>query len=634
MRKGLLIIATLTLLSSASPAALGWGMFGSHEPDTPEDAANGWMWTTTDTSRADHKVYFNGFFGQCANGSCTGLNPNVATLGSSVHTPEYLDMAMLGVWRDCNDDGYVGLEDQGLFEYRSEVLAAWPGVGNSICPPGEAPLPVKNAQGYYNKGGVSSEGVLPHNDGTWVHELIPIQWFDDESPVFDHDPYNYDDQGSRVWMDQGLEPQYSIGCYYTSWPTGTFRSTGGLLHTFDCIDGYRATDTLDAVATGPLAPYSFADAPRDQARSSSQLNQANPWGNERSDASYADMWDCSQQPLVGGGANTMTVGPVSESNVGTSRSGSATGIGTLSDSNTDEYNVSRPAVPPATHLVAPTVRTSGQLYDGNGYSMAGTMNATGSGLDTCARNPHADQHNHEGDSLGTLPYDEVTTTETSARTQPDDTMFPVERNRPCVPYCAVEGPWGPTGDLGIHWLPGDCHDTGVCDLAGVWEGNRVWHQETLFTSDSGVHPVAHMTYYAYVSPTAISQFQLYLPKAPAPAQASPTGAYGAEACGSFTTGVHNGWDCDSTHWYKDAVGTDVTPRTRYLGPDRARIANGYQCAEYGNNFNPDAGCMSYGVLPGQPYDLQDIDCYDQSVTGAREAGVGYGALTGTSCEDS
>ena len=72
---------------------------------------------------------------------------------------------------------------------------------------------------------------------------------------------------------------------------------------------------------------------------------------------------------------------------------------------------------------------------------------------------------------------------------------------------------------------------------------------------------------------ALAKYNLLVPSG-----ASHVGLYGAEACGTSTSGVHNGWDCGAADW---------------AGP----------------------------IKVGQPFNLRDVDCYDQSLDGARQQGV-------------
>jgi hypothetical protein len=574
------LVLALALLLAVPASTAAWTMLGSREPDTLQDVQGGWMFLTPDVSgdQTVRKVYFNGFYGQCTDvAQCTGLNPNVGVVRSGVHSSEYRELAVLGVWKDCNKDGYVGLGEQGLWEYRSTLL-----LDSSVCPPGSPPP--NDQYGY----AITGPGWFPpHNDGTWVHEMLSIQWNDVESQTCDqlgngcdHNVWNVNDNGARVWMDHGLEPHYDIACEYPTdgFPVGTFRTTGGLLHYTDCMDNYRLTDSFDSIAAAnaALQPYAFSDAPRDQGHSASKLNQPNPWGRE-SDASDAQVWDCSKP----------TTHLVTESEL-------------------TEVNVSQPKIPPS-------VSTGG--------SLAGTANATGAGFSNCNRNTYNNQYSHWGDALAGLPYDESGSFETPYRTQPDGNLAPIEQVRPAAPEGNLPG-WGKSApvNFGLVWLPPDCYVFYCLTLGGldgVWEGQRVYHADSVLTNGQGARPVIYETYYAYVSPTAISTYGLSLPKGGA------TGTYGAEACGSATSGIVNGWDCNSADWYYDQLGNNVDPRSYYLGPDPNAPPSSIPCHEYGVT-----GCLPYGARPGDPYDMLDIDCYDQSVE-ASAAGVGAGRSSTT-----
>jgi hypothetical protein len=490
-----------------------------------------------------NQVYLNGFYASCSYPECVYTSPNVAATRSSVQFDQYMAVAMLGVWKDCNDDGYIGLEEQGLTEYRSEVLAAWPGVGDSICP--VTPTPIDPLTGKPPAGWFPS-----HNDGQWVRELLPIGWLNEASVVGDANAWNVNDQNARVWVDGGLPEDHvggSGGCFIYPQPAQTFRSTGGLLWSADCFIGYRFTDTFDSVAdsNAALQPYSFSDHPRDQYDSASQLDQPNPWGNEK-DASDAQVWDCSQPHTT-----------------------------LVKESDTTYVNLSQPKVPPS---VTP------------GGSPAGTANATGAGLDDCDRSANQDGYTHAGNALAHAPYTlEGTVTDSSVKIGTSD-LAPSESQRPAAPWAAVLGKSTPPS-LGL--------DDDTAD--GIWVQNTITIGPPTDTS--------YTTFYAYVTPTS----SLALPKG------TTTGSYGAENCGSFTTGVHGGWDCDATHWYKDATGRDAQPRSARLGP-----APGYtmdQCTGQNGATQLPNACASFAAFPGSAYDLRDIDCVDQDVGAARDAGI-------------
>jgi hypothetical protein len=579
-------ILSLLLVAALLPGtAAAWSAFGMSEPNTAFDQQNGWMYLTTDTSpdQGVRQVYFASFLGEYPG---TTLSMNLGAVRSGFNAPVYAFWAGLGVWKDCNADGYVGLADSAVMEYRSEVLAATPGIGSSICPVQPTPNPIP------------LNWFPSHNDGHWVREFLPIQWYDVLTQEGDHNVWNVNANGARVWMDEGLPGANGAGntCQINPQPVGTYRSTGGVIKWADCFTGFRITDTFDSVADSnpTLQPYSFSDDPRDQYHSGSQLNQKNPWGTE-SDASAVQAWDCSRPQL----ANENVHDP--------------TGLVLTRDRT---LNVSAPQVPPG-------VNPNGDA--------AGTANATGSGFDQCARNTHKDgAPSHYGDTAAGAPYSNEGADQNepakitaflnlapielrhtnNTLTQPLGDSTPQDLGVPAAGYLATQERFDGTQLSQTTGLPVPSVNTPGAGGDGLW-----FSVPNEISGPRGFY----MTAYAYVDPAAISAYGLSLPKSPV---GSPlvTGAYGAENCGSFTTGIHNGWDCDATHWYKDANGHDTAPRSSYLGQDPSLTL---PCTEQTGNTAGGSGCASYGALPGSPYDLQAITCYDQSFDGARQLGVSW-----------
>lgn len=353
---------------------------------------------------------------------------------------------------------------------------------------------------------------------------------------------------------------------------------GGLLYWADCLRGYTITDTFNAlvhdgrtpgvsVLGQPIVPsletgvkgdelgagqISFYDQPRYQGESTSILNVK--WWGEESDGSYAQAWDCSQGTTP----------------IETTPPGATT--------PTHVTNVSQPTT-------SPSPSTTG--------SPAGTVNSTMSGVDQCdrrtqarggtggayARYPYESAacfaHVCEADEVSGLTAGKVTTTG----------MVPIEAPRPGGAGSLVDPRTPP--DYGVHMWPNtERYGFGDQDL---WE--------TYFVPLSNAGTFYHTTYYAYVSPAAVSAYNLKLPN-------TVTGTYGSAACGAFTSGVRNGWQCDPAKWWLDPNGVDVRPRD--ASPD--------------NILGPcEPLCVDTSIRVGQPFNLRDIDCVDLTLAKEQRA---------------
>ncbi|HVM44758.1 MAG TPA: hypothetical protein VM582_02390 [Candidatus Thermoplasmatota archaeon] len=151
---------------------------GTHEPDTALDDRH-FMFFGVDYADAAPRVHFNAW---PEGAPRTTLNPNVALLGTGIQPHVVRFHAVLGVWRDCNDDRYVGHAELGLLEYHP------------------------SAAGFANRCAASDPngaGTYPHNDGTWVRELI---WLGPASTALGEprrNPTNEYLDGVLVWGDWG-----------------------------------------------------------------------------------------------------------------------------------------------------------------------------------------------------------------------------------------------------------------------------------------------------------------------------------------------------------------------------------------------------------------------------------------------
>lgn len=539
----------------------GWMGKGSWEPDTARDRQDGWMFQNPDwvaiTGLAQsgnvHKVYFNGFHGDYSG----SFNPSIAMAQTSIyHGASYQFYAMFGVWKDCNRDNYIGSSEQGQWEYRAELL-----LDRTICKPQSIPVTVPS-------GKPPLDWFPVHNDGVWVHEMIPIGWFPYSTNLLTGETswYDINDNSSRAWIDYGnvanLQPPWG-NCWIGSAPRGSTHSTGGLLEYLDCFTGGKIVDNIHTIAQATNADnlgfgrVSFDDHPRDEHNSESILNIKSPWGDAE-DQSHATMWDCSQRVVSQDVENPAQADP--------------------SQKHVAWVNLSTPLVPSGVN---------------NAGTPAGTFNESAMGVGDCDRTKRS-----SGASVSQAPYlyeDDVL--QGYAKIQPDGTLGPNGDTRPDVPFATVTGKSAPAApDLGTRLTSG----------ALFWSDITTSHlaEPNFFNSKFELDTAWYNTFYGYVSPVAIAKYGLSMPKGGA------MGVYGAEACGTKISGIYNGWDCDSKHWWVDANGNDIETKSTRLAASPG---------------------IPVSARPGTPYNLRDVDCYDHSAQAIRQTGVGLDIVTGTRC---
>jgi hypothetical protein len=278
------------------PGAAAWYSYGSNEPDNHFDANDRLMWTDAAGATTD-RIYFNVFSG--LNG---GVSPNSATLGSRLSTGEDGFEAFYGVWRDCNHDGYVGLADGALREYRDTVStsAGFP-VDTQLCPV-VADTPANQGQIFNSNG--------------WITEMQPIG-----SSTLTHGAINTDhrtiwDKYASVWGDVGTPDLAgmarglgSTGCTSLLGSNQDIKHTGGMLNHADCIDGAPANAARDTLVG--LVPQLSAIPEPSSLYNGGPADQPTPQqfsGSDNSSNSYVTgVADCSAPgPLVDTSSVTTT----------------------------------------------------------------------------------------------------------------------------------------------------------------------------------------------------------------------------------------------------------------------------------------------------------------------------------------
>lgn len=556
----------------------GWRTHGSHEPDTVWDTPD-LMWPDAPPP-ATSRVYFNAVLQVPS----TGVSPNVAALGSAISPGSLVEAyAYLGVWNDCNNDGYVGLAEGAAFEYPAVSLAS-----TTRCPA--------------ISGDPASWTMGAHNYNGWVRELLwigPADAVGDQNldgsiddDVLRYAPGTYLDWDALVWGDLGFPWAPDELCPVRP-PQGTTASTGALLGYADCHINRRVanqTNFIDgevAYWTG-LHPARFDD-PDDPATSRTLLNQDLPaslWGNphwgpgqgsyqrgllddgaapggEGPDPTFTT-WDCDRSITVDDDGlvdlPSMPVdalrGPIG---YGPTQVAVWRADGTPAhDPTPDDRIITVGGLAPGIPIDGSIASRS--LYDAVNHTQNGAVG------------------NCQEDAPAFLPTPEGGASHSRVRRQ-SDLVFRFQGSPlPAVNAFVTSAPY----DLGVSPTR---RSTGV-----GWIASSISLLDQLpFRDDARPSGAQHATFYAHLGPATRGRgFQL----------PGGQGTYGDFACGSEDSGIRAGWDCDRTRWYRDETGRDVAPRQAY-GPQRSHAPT-----------SPWGGSRPVVAYPGQPYQLRDVDCFD------------------------
>ena len=551
-RRTVLVIALALATITPSVALAEWRGRGFYEPDTERDVLGGWMFANPDVSPSGSRVYFSAYGGQSA-GSHTPLNPNSALLGTQIMPYPTVVSALLGVWKDCNKDGYVGIAEGIGF-------AQWPASDNGVYStedvndllgeddPG---VPIVRTHTFgsdasYNAMLLTTLDVCPpgtpHNDGVAVREYMGI------GPRIDADEvFPIEDNAARVWGDFGYpEDSAQASCALNPRPRGTYQSTGGFLRFSDCFLNWRITGAVNDVAaqTG-LSMLSFGDAPHNRPdQSGSVLNQPNPWGHEDDDA-YVQAFDCSA-PVEHHDDTGMTHVGVDDPTGGQlSGPQQVPGVVTITIFNKDTHRLWIANVSDEDHdIFVAGGPTAPQANPGG--SMGGTVNETTeaqSGTGSCDRN----------DDAGVVGSGEI--------------------------YEAEEGNLEGTASKRVqtdHWFsPSFDEEYWQGALGYVASRNPYVNRDNLQPWGAVV-----VSIYAYVSPAPGLTFA-----------SAATGVYGSPHC-SGATEITGAFNCDADQWYR--------------GPNGEDIASDWQMRVGASYHALDVDCYDAAVARGTPGPFESV----------------------------
>lgn len=560
--------AILVVLLLSPAATAGWRAAGSLEPDSAADRADGMMWPEPDTARENARIYFAAF--QAVEG--TSVNPNVAATGSRVLPPGAVHhRALLGAWKDCDRDGYVGSAETALFDYPASAL-----LDDALCPPGTR-----------------------FNEAGWVTEMIMVGMVDPcerlrcgTAPAFvENERVLYAD-GTMVWGDRGLPGAAPAAtCAPAPMPAGSTRTAGGLLAHVDCQTGALLRPTLAAAdATGalgatldaplPVTPFGGAAGP-----GVLEAGTARP---------AARAYDCAAEPALvvrdPEGARRVEV----EDPTGLLASDKFPTVivfGTLGLEGGFEDHDGDDATPGVLTLLA----TDGEGAYARVPGGAPSADARGSAWDAIEGAECDDARREQLRAAHPKPFVESEIARASTAKDRADVVLRFYDGHRGI-HDRIDPYTGPTtpADGGVFALRHDHPAAGP-----MWNADAASVNEPQLLSRSTLEPqgVVVWTYHAAVGVEAFAAGWL----------ARGAWAYGAEACGGATTGESNGWACAPEAWWRGADGEDARPR--------------YQ-----------DGATPYAPVPGEWYHARDVDCYDGSVADGVPAQASLVLLTPTACD--
>jgi hypothetical protein len=579
-----LALAFACMLLATGPAA-AWSFRDDAEPSTQLDRSGDFMWTG---ENAPGRVYFD----VVAQASVSGQNPNDALLGARIPPPDPSYTAYLGVWRDCNGDGYLGTALGGLLDYPGTASATgWP-EPTPACP---YPSPFNGPDG-------------------WIHELLwigPQKWSPNPDDITYVIPGLQDNPSARVWGDLGL-PGSSPEPACAAWPLprGTTSSTGAALGYADCFDGHAVAQALGF--PDPAHPER-APGPLDQHAPVSLFGDPSAPGGPRvgllqrdSGRSAYTAWDCNQRVGVnaGGGPRSITIQDPEPASDGYRLAGSkgVEGVAEVAVFEDDPHggppSFHRDLADPEGWYVSAPAPTPPHAPDAGGSLYDAAQGAEVGAVERC--DPNADVVPMlglgPGPLLGKAPLPESDNHGVDPRDgrRQNDFAFDFQNMRVSNQEggTVAQGNLGApaVGDMAGHGL--SLQDFGLAALRDVNGAGPGWHSlaqpllgpRTLTRSEATPVGARHVTFYAHFLPGDVT-----VPLAGGSGTPGNVGTYGDLNCDAIgrNAGVRGGWSCDPAQWW---VTPDASARPR-------------------NRFSGDA----LGAVVGDTYELRDVDCTDGGV---------------------
>lgn len=578
MHRSTLPVTVVLAALLAMPASLAsWNSYGTHEPDTVFDTPS-WMWPDAPILQTD-QIYFNAWLTFEA-GATT--NPNVGAAQTRINPePTFWAAAVLGVWADCNGDGYIGIAETAADEYRSEVLDPI-SKGSPVCPDGTT-----------------------HNANGWVNEMTWIGT-NRQTTVQRNDPRVIIDNDTRMWGDFGVPNAYgpdsagtgSATCAINPLPKGAMQRTGGALDYIDCFDGWlvarqtnaalillreNASSTQLNSTTNPLLIPVGDSGPRWE--STGYIANHGTLGSDSSSRSMVYATDCTQPSLLKPVATTVN-------------SNEPAAVKAVANSQSDliaPANGPRPPrATPEIHAPEPSAAPPG---DWNGGTVAGTVNETfeetTQDCDATDDSGH-DVYRLEGESTPVAPQGKQDSNlwfnfSAEARGQPLGTFvssgtYDQTKVLGDTPGClGLSTQFDSTVVCGATYWHGNTNyvDAAFPPALGIATGPIVRNQDTALNHTLSYGDARFVTYYAHVGNAALTGHKL--PGGGAGGVYAKTGGF----CPTTGTGagIHHGWNCDGATWHKNSDGT-------------AKDESVYPASR-----------------PGDPFELRDVDCYDYGALG-------------------